>query len=504
MSNPRLHFILTAHTWIRLARTFQTLTAFRKIIRAAARVLMLAGTAHLWCVLSLAQDDALSRPVYQNLRQNEDWSVLANPGGVQGHDFFDPIKYIPLTDDGSIWLSLGGQVRERVENWNEFNFGAPITAVHDDTFLYSRLMWHADLHLGSVVRIFLQERSAFSTHRSLTGGVKGNVDELDFENAFIDVKVPVSESARLTLRAGEQEIAFGRERFVGASDWTNTRRTWYGFSGILDSGKSNLTFFWGRPVRITEYHFNPPDSGTQLYGLDFNRKLPAPWGNLELYWYGLNNRSATYDGTTGPENRHTFGGRNLNQIGNSGFDYDLEGNVQVGSLGMRSIRAGSIAPQLGYTVRKIRGTPRFYFGSDYASGGHPGTGSVGSFNVLFPTSHDTLGYADIVGRENVIDLNGGVGVNPARKWKVRLNTYSYWRASTSDAFYDKRGAVIRAASLGTARKTGAEADLTVRYQHDVHTVIQLGYSHFFPGPFVLQSGPHEPVDFLYTFLQFTF
>ena len=128
---------------------------------------------------------------------------------------------------------------------------------------------------------------------------------------------------------------------------------------------------------------------------------------------------------------------------------------------------------------------------------------MGTFNTLFPTSHDTLGYADIVGRQNMFDLNGGVGINPARKWKVRLDGYSYWRASTSDALYDKRGAVIRAASLGTARKTGAEADLTVRYQIDVHTVIQLGYSHFFPGEFVRQSGLHEPVDFLYSYIQFT-
>jgi Alginate export len=453
--------------------------------------------------LSFAQGNAPSRPAYQNLRQNEDWSVMANPGEVQGKDFFDPIKYIPLTDSGSIWMSLGGQVRERVENWEGFNFGAPDTAVHDDTFLFSRMMWHADLHLGSAVRIFIQERSAFSTHRALAGGVKGNVDELDFENAFIDVKVPVSDNGRLTLRVGEQEIAFGKERFVGVSNWSNTRRTWDGFSGILDVGKSNLTFFWARPVRITKYHFNPPDSGTQFYGLDFNRKLPVPWGTLEMYWYGLNNRSATYDGTKGPENRHTFGARNVNQIGKSGFDYDLEGNLQVGSVGMHGIRAGSLVSQLGYTVRKTRSTPRFYLGYDYASGGHPSTGNVDTFNVLFPTSHDTLGYADIVGRENMFDLNGGMGITPARKWNVRLDSYSYWRASTSDALYDKRGAIVRAATLGSARKTGAEADLTVRYQIDIHTVIQIGYSHFFPGAFVRQSGPHEPVDFLYTFIQFT-
>ena len=464
---------------------------------------MLAGAVHLSTSLSFAQADATARPAYQNLRQNEDWSVLANPGNVQGRDLFDPIKYISLTDSGSIWMSLGGQVRERLENWEGFNFGAPVTAPDNDTFLLSRLMFHADLHLGSAVRIFVQERSAYETHRTLTGGVKGNVDEFDFENAFIDVKLPVSDRARLTLRAGEQEIAFGKERYVGVSDWSNTRRTWDGFSGILDIGKSNLTFFWVRPVRITKYHFNPPDSGTQLYGLDFTHKFPARWGSLEMYWYGLDNRSATYDGVSGRENRHTLGARNLNPLGNSGFDYDLEGRAQVGSVGTHAIRAGEFLSQLGYTVRNLRSTPRFYVGYDYASGGRPGSGHVGTFNLLFPTAHDSLGYADIVGRQNVFDLNGGVGLKPVRKLQVRLDGYSYWRASAADAFYDKKGAVVRAGAPGSPSGTGEEGDLTVRYQIDVHTVIQLGYSHFFPGPFVRQSGPHQPVNFLYSYLQFT-
>ena len=474
------------------------------LTRGLGRILVSFAFLHVMNLFTMAQGNPSVRPAYEPLRQNEDWSVLAKTGSVKDPDRFDPLKYISLTRTGSVWVSFGGQVRERFESWNQFNFGAPVTAVHNDSFLYSRLMLHADLHIGTHVRVFVQEKNSFSTHRALVGGQRtSDVDELDLQNGFVDVKLPLAETSRLTLRAGRQELSFGRERFVGVSDWSNVRRTWDGFSGNLEMGKSNLVFFWARPVKVAKYAFNRPDPATQFYGVHLNRKLAPGWGTVEVYWYGLDNRLATYNGTTGRENRHTLGGNQVNQIGKTAFDYDLGGSIQVGSVGSQSILAHGIVTQLGYTMRKTWSTPRFYLGYDYASGSRQRGGEVGTFNPLFATAHSTLGYADVVGRQNMQDVNFGMALNPARRWRIRLDGYSFWRASVNDAFYDKRGNVVRAALPGSARKLGEEADLTVRYQHDTHTTLLCGYSHFFPGAFVKQSGPHEPIDFLYFSFQFT-
>ena len=121
-------------------------------------------------LFTIAQVNPPLRPSYEPLRQNEDWSVLAKAGTVKDPDLFDPLKYISLTRTGSVWVSFGGQVRERLESWNQFNFGAPVAAVHNDSYLYSRLMLHADLHIGTHVRVFVQEKNSFSTHRALVGG----------------------------------------------------------------------------------------------------------------------------------------------------------------------------------------------------------------------------------------------------------------------------------------------------------------------------------------------
>jgi hypothetical protein len=42
------------------------------------------------------------------LRFNEDWSTLKGLDLSQTDDFWDRLKFIPLTKDESVWLSFGG------------------------------------------------------------------------------------------------------------------------------------------------------------------------------------------------------------------------------------------------------------------------------------------------------------------------------------------------------------------------------------------------------------
>src|SRR5439155_1400001 len=67
-----------------------------------------------------------NRPAYQigsAGRFNEDWSVLRGVDLDKTDDFWDRLKFIPLTTDGSVWLSFGGQAREREEYFRQFLFG---------------------------------------------------------------------------------------------------------------------------------------------------------------------------------------------------------------------------------------------------------------------------------------------------------------------------------------------------------------------------------------------
>ena len=212
-----------------------------------------------------ADPEGLKRPSYSPvLRQNEDWSVLAGDDTIQTKSFFDPIKYIPLTDDGNFWISLGGQVRFRLEGWNNFNFDKEF----DDTFLLTRLRLHTDIHTGKYLRFFAEMKSAFSTDRDLPGGRRTlDVDELALQQAFADIILPVGESGKFTLRPGRQMLLYGKQRLVSPLDWSNTMRTWQGIQGTFDFHDWKISGFWTEFVPVDKYDFNEADSDEPFAGI---------------------------------------------------------------------------------------------------------------------------------------------------------------------------------------------------------------------------------------------
>lgn len=453
-----------------------------------------------------AGQEAVERPSFQPLRFNEDWSVLSQMTPEQPRDLWDPIKYIPLTGDESIWLSLGGSARTRLESWRNFNFGAPPEARHNDTFLLGRVFLHADLNIGENVRFFVEGKSAGSTNRKLVGGRRTlDVDIVDLQNAFVDLRLPAGPETTFTFRAGRQELLFGRQRLVSPLDWANTRRTFEGFSGILELNDWTVHGFWTQPVDIRKYRFNKRDSDSHFFGVHASGPLQPIDASLEVYWLGLHRAGpVSFNETAGRERRYTIGSRIHGRFGQTGFDYDLEAAYQFGDVGDGDVSAYSVASQLGYRFSDSWSTPRIFVGFDYASGDRSPGGNVQTFNQLFPLGHAYLGWLDAIGRQNIIALSTGITFEPVDKLTVDLHGHFFWRASADDGLYNVGGGLSRPGSAGDAREVGSEIDLLLRYQLDRHTSLMLGYSHFFPGSFIRESGPSRSTGFLYAGAEYRF
>jgi hypothetical protein len=441
------------------------------------------------------------RPAYHNLRYEENWSVLRGQPNV---DFWDPIKFIPLTEDERIYLTLGGDMRVRVEHFENFAFGAPATDT--DTYLLTRIKLHADLHVGDHFRAFVEAKSALATDRDLPGGRRRvDVDEFDLQNAFVDLKLPIADATSLTFRPGRQELQYGRQRLVSPLDWANTRRTFDGARGILRLGDWRIDGFWTQPVRVRKYDFNRRDSDQDFYGIYAAGKLPTTALGWDIYWLGLERERATFGGLAGEEERHTVGTRLGGPIGPPGFDFDTEFAYQFGDHADRDISAYMASIEAGYTFVNVGMTPRLEFGFDYASGdNNPGDGRLRTFNQLFPLGHAFLGFIDVVGRQNIMAFRSGVSFKPVQKLTIRIDGHLFYRAERGDALYDAGGGVVRAGNLGDAREVGQEIDLTARYDLDRHTSFLFGYSHFFAGRFIEQSGASDDIDFFYASVEYRF
>ncbi len=432
------------------------------------------------------------RPPWKFLRFQEDWSTLKNIPAPQRNHPFDSIKYIPLTADESLWLSLGGRMRFRVETWSNFAF----MDANDDTFLLTRIFLHGDLHLGKNLRVFVEGKSAHSSDRDLPGGKRTlDVDVLELQQVFIDIRIPLGADAAFTLRTGRRELLKGKQRLVSPLPWGNTLRHWDGVSGILDIPNWNVEGFWTQFVPVQKYEFNDPDSSNLFFGVYGAGKILAGQVELDLYWLGIDRDAQTFNGTPGEEERHTLGGRLSGKMAR--FDYDLEGAYQFGTIGAGDIHAFMIASQIGYSRADWKGQPRLFLGFDYASGDDASGGDVETFNQLFPLGHAYLGFMDFIGRQNNIDFSHGVAVHPVPKMTVAVTGHQFWRADADDALYNAGGGVVRAGSLGASRDVGYEVDLTAKYKFDRHLVGLAGYSHFFSGDFIKESGPDKDMDFVY-------
>src|SRR5256712_4743906 len=208
------------------------------------------------------------RPAYQlgsAGRFNEDWSSLRGVDLSATDDVLDRLKFIPLSPDQNVWLTIGGQVRERGEYFRHFLFGAS-EPKDSDGYLLSRYRLSADLHVTRYFRMFAEGRSAFALDRDLVGGrTTAYVDELDLMNGFADVMIPLGQQASVTLRGGRQEFIFGSQRLVGPGDFTQVPRAFEGSAAISQIAGWTITPFWAQPVVGDKSRFNQSTSDQALF-----------------------------------------------------------------------------------------------------------------------------------------------------------------------------------------------------------------------------------------------
>lgn len=452
------------------------------------------------------QDPAgVKRPGYKFLRHAEDWSSFKDSSEADRTDLWDDAKYVPLGRDGSAWASFGGHLRLRMEDWSGFAFGAP--ADSNESFNLWRLMLHSDLHFGENVRGYFEIKSAQSSERDLPGGRRAglDVDSFALQQGFLDLKFPSSDGTSLTIRTGRQMFLFGKQRLVSPLPWANNLRAWDGVSAIFKLKKWKLHGFYSQFVPVRKYDYNRPDSQTEFFGMYASGKILDSKYGLDAYFLGLlKDDPVTFNGTTGAEKRYTIGSRFYGKIPDTRFDFDVEAAFQFGKVGTGDISAFMFASELGYKLPDWWGSPRFKIGFDYASGDDSAGGDVETFNQLFPLGHAYFGYMDFVARQNVIDISPGVTFKPMDKLTLSATGHLFFRAESTDALYNAGGGVVRAGGLGADNEIGSEIDFILKYKFDRHLSGLLGYSHFFAGDFIEESGTSEDMDFIYAQMQYTF
>jgi hypothetical protein len=436
-------------------------------------------------------------PAYEVLRYQEDWSALRAKPACTRCDWGDRLKALRLGP--CTWLDIGGQVRLRYEHFE--NFGFSDAGVADDGWLLARVRLHANLEIGRHLRFFAEGIYADQDDRIL-GPRPIDENHGDLLNLFGEVRGTAG-ATKLGVRAGRQELLYGRQRLVGPLDWGNTRRTFEGVVAYAKGQGWKAEGFFVQPVLVDIEEFDE-SADVDFAGVYYTNtcRKGTTW---ELYGFYYNNEEKAFFGVTGEDERFTLGGAARGPIAGTTLEYDVEAAVQLGTFADGDIAAWMATAEIAWKPCDVCWKPRLALGLDYASGDDDGPGGdQGTFHQLFPTGHLWFGWIDVVGRQNIAAGRVTLQAQPWNKVTLRGDLHAFWRAEEADALYNAAGAVQRAPGGSDELFVGTELDVVLTWAAQRHLVFEAGYGHFFAGEFLEETGPSEDIDFLYLSATLTF
>lgn len=427
------------------------------------------------------------KPEFKSLRAEEDYRYLRDPAAWT--ESLDAIKYLPLSEVGGSFLSLGGEVRLRYEYYRNAQWGQG--PQDDDGYLLTRAMLHGDVQFNEAARVFVQLKSGLEDGR--TGGPRPtDEDRLDLHQAFFDLRGGAERT--FTLRVGRQELAFGSSRLVSVRESPNVRQSFDGLRGIHETRTWRGDVFVSRPVETNPGSFDDAtDRGRALWGAYAVLPCPVlPGARVDVYYLGLRRDRAVFDQGVASEKRHSVGARVWGQAGS--WDYNWEFVGQAGSFGGADLRAWTVATDTGFNVPALPLKPRFGLKANVSSGDRdPHAVGLQTFNALFPRGA-YFSESALLGPANLIDLHPGITLQ-ADSVTLTLDWDWFWRESDGDGLYGPAVNLVRSGRTSRARDIGNQGAVSLAWEPDRHWTVAAVYAHFNAGSFLRESGAGEDVDY---------
>ncbi|ONF97297.1 alginate export family protein [Sphingomonas jeddahensis] len=421
-----------------------------------------------------------------NLRYDEDWSALRDAPN-RNADWWYRLKDRPLTDGGTVNVTIGAEARARYERFDNNLWGQP--PAPDDGYLWLRFMPLADVHAGPV-RAFVQGIAGYALG---VGAGAGPADEtgIDLLQGFADLRLPIGVDSAVTLRGGRELIALGSERLVGLRYGPNIPQPFDGARLMIEHGGARIEAMHLRPVEVRAGEFDDRTSSTRRLDGIYATVPLATRASANLYWLGYRSDLARFAGTIARERRDTYGVRLFGNWGQLGWNW--EAMLQRGRYGDDTIRAWSIATETSYAFPQVSLAPRIRLRANIASGDRDARDDrLGTFNALFPKGK-YFGELSPIGPRNIMNLHPSVDMDLGRGLTAELAAVAYWRASRGDGVYDVPGQLIRAAGNSDARHIGNQVELLVGWQASTVLSFSLSASLFTAGDFLRNTGPARPI-----------
>lgn len=439
---------------------------------------------------------------YSLSRWAEDWTSMADP--KKRDDPLDRLKYIPLDNDGDVYLTLSGELRLRVNQTTNPNLRDAEAQRQD----INRIVGAADLHLGKHLRFFGELAHGGIAGVNLGTPTTSLRNDLVIQQAFVEGMAQVG-SVDVGVRYGRQEFVDGPNILVSQRDNNTIRYTLNGWRFYARGSKLRFGAFdfWPTEYGNRGIGDDQHDSARRFSGATVGVMLPDTiLGSkstvaFDAFVWRRRNDVGAWGGRVGPATRFYLGGWLRGDVGRVNFDWSV--NRQWGHYINQDISAWQAFIAQTYRLGESKTAPRVGVHLDYASGGG-GYGDGKLRNAYAPFGNNIYySYQLYLTPSNLRAVTPNFSFTPFKGARLLAEYEFAYRDNVKDAVYRANGQPFAGTQNGNARKIAELARLQLTWSITSRLSFTGRYEHLQAGPALTDAG-YKSSDFLAGWISFRF
>ncbi len=403
----------------------------------------------------------------------------------------EKLKYISLNSVANI--SIGGELREQMQYYKNYNFGDPPSVPNQSNTLQllHRVMAHASIEVGSKMRVFTQLNSTFRFLNQNKATPEIDENHLSLHQLFGEYRL----NKQLQIRLGRQEMSYGSHRLITYREGPNTRLAFDAAIVKYSTEKRKIDLLAISPVVSRKGVFDDGTFKDFLAGVYATEKVFPKMG-IDYYILHFQSHRRKYNYAEGFDSRRIVGFRAYSQ--NKLINYETEATYQFGTFNNLKINAYSLSGDINIGVVAKTGIV-FGIAGNYVSGDRDNSDKqLNTYNSLF--SKPQYGLTAPIGATNIITFNPYIRSTPIKRLNAMLGAYFLWRQSDKDGSYSPDGTEIRPKLEKllsvTDKQIGTLLVFESNYSINKHFSISIDVSRFFAGRFLGQTGKGDDITYL--------
>lgn len=412
-------------------------------------------------------------------------------------------------------LRVRGETRDHADYRVPGTFGRPAWAdPRDGADMILQRTW-----IGFELEVRERVRAVVSIMDSRLWGdqpAAQDTAETYVREAFVEARDLFGEPLRVRIGRGLLPN-LGDQRLFSSLEWSNTPRQWDAVQVTYEPEGWMLSAFASN-LREAQVQTPAGDENDDfwLVGVYASCRL-IERHELDLYavWRDLSDEVFTgeprakngFAPRPGDREDWTLGARLKGEVWRLGWS--AEAVYQYGDQAGDTVDAWAAAAKAWYTHpldeegRKVRVGVEYAFASGDRD---PADGRNQTFDPLLPFGHFYHGHLDLVGWRNVHALSAQLAVFPLPWLSVHADGHVFWLDQRRDAWYAANKSPLRRDPTGVADShLGAEVDVYVQARvWEDRLFLWAGYSHFWTGEYVRETGGSADMDWAFLQLELSF